>query len=160
MKPVSAVLLTLAGLFALMLCVGSASAGKDANLLRAEAFVDTQCPALDRGIATNLWIAGWRYNVLYGNCAAGDGHDQHVWFFSKGRFIGADTREPDSSKEITGVWRDENTFAFMYVLYRRNDPNCCPTGGGKIVRFRIEDGHVKALDKLPPRQLGTIPVGR
>ena len=58
------------------------------------------------------------------------------------------------------MWRDGNTIAFMYVLYRRADSNCCATGGGKIVRYRIEGTHVKALDPLPPHQLGSISLGR
>jgi hypothetical protein len=143
-----------------LLLASAATASRDPNLLRAAAFIDKQCPAQEREIATNEWTPGWRFNALYGNCRAGDGRDQHTWFFSGGRFIGIDTREPDSSKEIIGLWRDGNTIAFMYVLYRRHDPNCCATGGGKIVRFRIEGNRVRALDQLPPHQLGTIPVGR
>ena len=78
-------------------------------------------------------MSGWRFNALYGNCLAGDGRDQHIWFFDGGHLIGMDTREPDSSKEIIGLWRDEDTIAFMYVLFRSADTNCCPTGGGEIV---------------------------
>jgi len=63
-------------------------------------------------------------------------------------------------RRSSALWRDGNTIAFLYVLYRRDDSNCCATGGGKIVRFRIEGNRVKALDQLPPHQLGTIPVGR
>jgi hypothetical protein len=149
------------GLAASMLLLASAAtASRDPNLVRAEAFIDKQCPAQERAIATDEWTAGWRFNALYGNCRAGDGRDQHIWFFSGGRLIGIDTREPDSSKEIIGLWRDGNTIAFMYVLYRRADSNCCATGGGKIVRFRVEGSHVKALDPLPPHQLGSIPLGR
>jgi hypothetical protein len=40
--------------------------------------------------------------------------------------------------------------ALMYVLYRRNDPNCCPTGGGKIVRFHWTGRRLVALDRIPP----------
>jgi hypothetical protein len=143
-----------------LLLASAATASRDPNLGRAEALIDKQCPAQERAIATNEWMAGWRFNALYGNCRAGDGRDQHIWFFSGGRFIGIDTREPDSSKEIIGLWRDRNTIAFMYVLYRRHDSNCCATGGGKIVRFRVAGNRVMALDQLPPHQLGTIPVGR
>ena len=136
------------------------SAAKDPNLLKAEAFVDKKCPGQQRRISTDLWVTGFRFNALYGNCRFEDGTDQHVWFFAGGQFIGMDTREPDSSKGIIALWRDRDTIAVMYVLYRRNDPNCCATGGGKTVRFRIEGNRVKALDRLPARQLGTISVGR
>jgi hypothetical protein len=132
----------------------------DPNLVKAEALVDRQCPKLERAISADLWLGGTRFNALYGNCSAGDGRDQHVWFFAGSRFVGQDTREPDSSKDIIGVWRDSDTIAFMYVLYRRPDTNCCATGGGKIVRFRLEGDRVKALDRLPPHQLGQVPAGR
>jgi len=105
-------------------------------------------------------MSGWKFNALYGNCLAGDGRDQHIWFFEGSRLIGMDTKEPDSSKEIIGLWCDDETFAFMCVLYRRNDTNCCPTGGGAIVQFRVSGGHVVALDKLPAHQLGSVPLGR
>lgn len=94
-------------------------------------------------------MAGWTFNALYGDCGGGDGHDQHVWFFGGARFVGTDT--PASSAEIIGVWRNEDTIAFLYVLYRRNDALCCPTGGGKIVRFRLTGERVIALDSVPPR---------
>ena len=132
-----------------LLLAAGASAAKDPNLVRAMAFVDRQCPAKERVISTQMWMAGSRFNALYGNCRAGDGTDRHVWFFLSGRYIGSDTSRPFASRGIFGVWRDETVIAFMYVLYRANDPNCCPTGGGKIVRFRLKDDHVLRLDPLP-----------
>jgi len=145
--------------FVALALVSTALAG-DPNLSKAEAFVHKQCPAQYAEIQTDLWTAGERFNALYGNCLAGDGRDQHIWFFSGSRFVGSDTREPDSSKDIVGVWRTGSTIAFLYVLYRRGDSNCCPTGGGKIVRFRFAGDHVKALDPLPPHQLGSVSIGR
>jgi hypothetical protein len=136
------------------------SAAKDPNLTAALAVVRQQCPPQYAEIATDEWLTGQRFNALYGNCLAGDGRDQHTWFFVGRSRIGSDTREPDSSKEIVGLWRDGNTIAFMYVLYRRGDPNCCPTGGGRIVRFRLSGKHVRPLDRLPPHQLGTVALGR
>jgi hypothetical protein len=64
-------------------------------------------------------------------------------------------------KEIIGIWRDDQAMAFMYVLYRSGDPNCCPTGGGKIVRFRWNGKRVVALDRLPPSLSRTgVKLGR
>jgi LppP/LprE lipoprotein len=94
-----------------------------------------------------MWMHGVKFNALYGNCRAEDGRDQHIWFFINGRFVGTDTR--NSSREIFGLWRDDTAMAFMYVLYRARDPNCCPTGGGKIVRFRWTGKRVRALDAIP-----------
>jgi hypothetical protein len=133
----------------LLLLASGASAAKDPNLVSAMAFVDRQCPAKERVISTQMWMAGFRFNALYGNCRAGDGTDRHIWFFLNGRYIGSDTRSRFASRGIFGVWRDETVIAFMYVLYRATDPNCCPTGGGKIVRFRLHDDHVVRLDPLP-----------
>ena len=133
-------------LMALVLA-GAASGGRDRNLANALAFVRARCPPLERAIDTSMWMHGVRFNALYGNCRAEDGTDQHIWFFINGRFVGTDTRNP--SKGIFGLWRDDTTMAFMYVLYRARDPNCCPTGGGKIVRFRWTGKRVRALDAIP-----------
>jgi hypothetical protein len=92
----------------------AASAGKDPALLQAQAFVDKRCPAKEREISTRLWFPGLRFNALYGNCRAGDGRDQHIWFFDGGRFVGTDA--PKSSHWIIGAWRDAKTIAFLYVL--------------------------------------------
>lgn len=132
------------------LVLGSwAAAADDPNLRSALAYVDGQCPKTTRFISTSDWMTGSKFNALYGNCLAGDGINQRIWFFSSGRYLGSDTQEPDSSREIIGLWRTGDTLAFMYVVYRRLDPDCCPTGGGKIVRFRLEGGRVVRLDPLP-----------
>jgi hypothetical protein len=135
----------------------SAARHKDPNLAKAEAFVDKQCPADTRGVSTGLWQHGWKFDVLYGNCRAEDGRDAHAWFFERGRFIGADV--PTGSKshwifgshQIIGLWRDGDTVALLYVLYRPSDPECCATGGGAVVRYRLKAGSVHRLDPLPPR---------
>jgi hypothetical protein len=143
-----------------LLAAAAAPAAKDPNLAKAEAFVDKRCPADERQISAGMWEAGLRFNALYGNCRAGDGRDQHVWFFDRGSFLGTDA--PDPSREIIGLWRDGRTIAFLYVLYRRSDPNCCPTGGGAVVRFRWYGGRrVVRVDPLPPRLFsGGVRVGR
>ena len=38
----------------------------------------------------------------------------------------------------------------MYVLYRQADADCCATGGGAIVRFRLNGKRARRLDPLPP----------
>jgi LppP/LprE lipoprotein len=96
-----------------------------------------------------MWISVFRFNALYGDCGGGDGRDQHVWFFVGKRLVGTDA--PNSSHEVIGLWRDDTTMAFLYVLYRPSDPECCPTGGGTIVRFRWNGKRVVRLDPLPPR---------
>lgn len=127
----------------------AAHAAARTNLARAEAYVDKRCPADTRGVSSSMWIADFSFNALYGNCRAGDGRDQHIWFFARGRFVGLDA--PTSSHDIIGLWRDDTTIVVMYVLYRQSDPECCPTGGGAIVRFRWNGKRVVRLDPLPPR---------
>jgi hypothetical protein len=127
---------------------------RDPNLTKAEAFVNKKCPADERQISTGMWDQGFRFNALYGNCRAADGRDQHIWFFDRGGFLATDG--PNSSHEIIGLWRDGRTMAFLYVLYRQSDPECCPTGGGAIVRFRWYGApRVIHLDALPPRESST-----
>ena len=133
----------------------SAARHKDPNLAKAEAFVAKQCPANTRSISHGMWEPGWRFNVLYGNCRAADGTDQHAWFFERSRFIGIDVpKGSDShfsrSHEIIGLWRNASAIALMYVLYRSSDPECCATGGGAIVRYRLAKGRLHRLDRLPP----------
>jgi hypothetical protein len=134
----------------------SAARHKDPNLAKARTFVDRRCPADTRTISAGLWEPGWRFNVLYGNCRAGDGRDQYAWFFDRGRFVGADVpssnRHPNGSHEIIGLWRNARVIALLYVLYRNSDPECCATGGGAIVRYRLEQGRLRRLDPLPRRR--------
>jgi len=132
------------------------SASNDPALAKAVAYWHAQkcVPAPDE----TMWMRGWRFEVLFGDCGGGDGHDQHVYFFDRGRFIGTDGL--GTSSAIIGMWRDLDTIAFMYVLYRKNDPLCCATGGGAIVRYRFTGTGVKRLDPAPPRQTGNVALGR
>ena len=127
--------------------VSGATASRDRNLDFALRAVRTHCPGPNRQINTSMWIPGVHFNALYGNCRAADGRDQRIWFFAGHRFVGTDSRA--SSRDIVGIWRNDTTIAFMYVLYRASDPNCCPTGGGKLVRFRLSGSGVHVLDPLP-----------
>jgi hypothetical protein len=138
--------------------VGGTSASGDPNLRIAQAFVAHRCAKASGPRDTTMWTPGSRVNALYGDCGGGDGRDQHIWFFVGHRFVGNDT--PASSREIIGIWGDGQTLAFLYVLYRKADAMCCPTGGGKIVRFRWNGHRIVALDRIPPRQLGQVTVGR
>ena len=121
--------------------------------------MNKQCPGSQRHISGDLWEADFAFNALYGNCRANDGTDQHVWFFDHGRFVGRDA--PTPSHDIVGLWRGDKTIAFMYVLYRPSDPNCCATGGGAIVRFRWNGKRAQPLDPVPPQaDTKGVKVGR
>jgi hypothetical protein len=105
-----------------------------------------------------MWERGWTFNALYGDCGGGDGHDQRIWFFNGHRFVGFD--DVRSSAAIIGLWRDDRTLAFLYVLYRPSDALCCATGGGAVVRFRWTGSRVIRLDPLPRRQATSSTPGR
>jgi LppP/LprE lipoprotein len=107
-----------------------------------------------------MWITGqgFHFNALYGDCGGGDGRDQRIWFFHGSRFVGHDDRQ--SSGEIIGSWRDLDTLAFLYVLYRPSDALCCPTGGAVSVRYRWKGKKVVRLDPLPPRTASKNRPGR
>jgi hypothetical protein len=144
---------------AALLVAAAARAAPSSDLSKATAFVKAQCPGSQRHISTQVWEADSAFNALYGNCRAQDGTDQHVWFFDHGGFVGRDAATP--SHTIIGLWRDDTTIAFMYVLYRQSDPNCCATGGGAIVRFRWNGKRVRPLDPVPPEaDTKGVKVGR
>jgi LppP/LprE lipoprotein len=96
------------------------------------------------------WDGTFKLNVLIGRFAqSADGYNQRAFFFYGRRYLGTDAAAPSAA--LQEVWRDDRTIALLYILYRANDPNCCPTGGGKIVRFRWNGTRLVALDRIPPR---------
>jgi hypothetical protein len=156
-----------------MLTPGTGLAGTKTNLQVARAFVlahgcgssdellcgrSEGCASLSTAMSNSMWVESESFNALFGNCRAVDGRHQRVWFFVGRRVVGVDS--PTSSREIVGLWRDSDTIAFLYVLYRRDDSNCCPSGGGAIVRFQWNGRRVVALDPMPPHQDFSIPLGR
>jgi hypothetical protein len=136
-----------------------ASAAGSGSLRTAEAFVAHHC---NKGSVRNhsMWVTDkeFEFNALYGDCGGGDGHDQRIWFFHGSHFVGNDAKK--SSGDVIGSWRDLNTLAFLYVLYRPRDPMCCPTGGAVSVRYRWRNGKVVRLDPLPPRTASKSRPGR
>jgi LppP/LprE lipoprotein len=105
-----------------------------------------------KGYVPNLrtWDPTFKLNVLIGRSAqSGDGYNVRAFFFLGRRYLGTDASAPSAS--LQEMWRDDKTIALLYILYRANDPNCCPTGGGKIVRFRWNGSRLVALDRIPPR---------
>ena len=98
----------------------------------------------------STWDDFFRFNVLIGTYVhSADGYNRRAFFFVDGRFLRTDAATP--SAEVQEVWRDDRTIALLYILHHRNDPLCCPTGGGAIVRFRQEGSRVVPLDRIPPR---------
>jgi hypothetical protein len=136
-----------------------ASAAGSSNLRAAEHYVARHC---HRGSVQShsMWVADkeFKFNALYGDCGGGDGHDQRIWFFRDSHFVGHDDKQ--SSGEIIGSWRNLNTLAFLYVLYRPTDAMCCPSGGAVSVRYRWNGKKIVRLDPLPRRTASRGRPGR
>jgi hypothetical protein len=79
---------------------------------------------------------------------SGDASDSpgQVLFFDRKSPIG--TATPDSRPYITINASGSDTAAVQYQWRQDQDPACCPTGIG-TVRFKIENGKLKALDPIP-----------
>ena len=80
--------------------------------------------------------------------SSGDASDSpgQVLFFDRKSAIGTPTPDPRPYITITAVGND--TAAVQYQWRQAQEPACCPTGIG-TVRFKIEDGKLKALDPIP-----------
>lgn len=151
------VLVLTVALVGLSAAVASAAGTNDLHV--AEHYVAHHC---HRGSVQShsMWITDkqFTFNPIYGDCGGGDGHKQRVWFFLGSHFVGSDTKQ--SSADIIGSWRDLNTLAFLYVLYRTKDAMCCPTGGAVSVRYRWNGKKVVRLDPLPPLNASKSRPGR
>jgi hypothetical protein len=79
---------------------------------------------------------------------SGDASDspQQVLFFDRKSPIGTPTPDPRPYITITAMGSD--TAAVQYQWRQGQEPACCPTGIA-TVRFKIEDGKLKALDPIP-----------
>ena len=79
---------------------------------------------------------------------AGDASDSpgQVLFFDRKTPIGTPT--PDPRPYVTITPTGDDTASVQYQWRQGQDPACCPTGTA-TVRFKIEDGKLKALDPIP-----------
>ena len=67
-------------------------------------------------------------------------------FFDHKSPIGTPTPDPRPYITINAIGND--TAAVQYQWRQGQEPACCPTGVA-TVRFKIEDGKLKALDPIP-----------
>lgn len=79
---------------------------------------------------------------------SGDASDSpgQVLFFDRKTPIGTPTPEPRPYITITPIGND--TATVQYQWRQGQEPACCPTGIGSV-RFKLEDGKLKALDPIP-----------
>jgi hypothetical protein len=80
--------------------------------------------------------------------SSGDASDSpgQVLFFDRKSPIGTATPDPRPYITVTAMGGD--TAAVQYQWRQGQDLACCPTGIA-TVRFKIEDGKLKALDPIP-----------
>jgi hypothetical protein len=102
------------------------------------------------GADPSTWDDFFRFNVLIGTYLwSADGYNQRAFFFRDDEFLGTDAQKP--SAHVQEVWRDDRTIALLYILHRKDEALCCPTGGGAIVRFVWTGSGVDPRDPIPPR---------
>jgi hypothetical protein len=79
---------------------------------------------------------------------SGDASDSpgQVLFFDRKSPIGTPTPDPRPYITVTAMGND--TAAVQYQWRQGQEPACCPTGIA-TVRFKVEDGKLKALDPIP-----------
>lgn len=78
---------------------------------------------------------------------AGGSYQQRAFFFVDGRYIGTDSSEPSGSVKV--VSQGETSVTLSYGLYSSGDSLCCPSSQSSV-RFQLDDGHLQALDPIPP----------
>lgn len=109
-------------------------------LVRRKGYTPVGADAWSNGASLSAFVARPAVSMV-------GGYDARIFFFRAGRYLGVDS--VTSSGEASIIWRDADTVAVMYVLYRRDDPWCCPTGGGAIVRFHWNGARLVPLDRIP-----------
>lgn len=82
----------------------------------------------------------------------GGEHQQRAFFFVDERYIGTDSSQPSASLKVLS--QGETSVTLAYGMYRAGDSLCCPSGGQRTVRFQLNDGHLQALDAIPPAHSG------
>ncbi len=82
---------------------------------------------------------------------------QKAFFFLGGDYLGTDTLSESAGIKYAG--QEDTTVSLTYSLYRPDDPNCCPTGGEKTVRFHWSGKRLVPLDQIPSDSLGA-PLSR
>jgi hypothetical protein len=80
--------------------------------------------------------------------SSGDASDSpgQVLFFDRKSPIGTPT--PDPRPYITVMATGNDSAIVQYQWRQGQGPACCPSGVGNV-RFKIEDGKLKALDPIP-----------
>lgn len=96
------------------------------------------------------YFPDWHLWALVGVAAdSADGMNQRTFFFWDDEYLGTDTWEPSAGIAIASQADEGMTIALEYVLYRPEDPICCPTGGTTRVRYHWTGEKLVPLDPIP-----------
>jgi hypothetical protein len=102
---------------------------------------------------TSTYDPAYRLRVLIGTKNLPTSAPQRAFFFVGDDYLGTDTSEDSAHIEYAG--QDDTQVSLSYQLFRRNDPNCCPTGGEATVRYQLAaDGEtLTPLDPIPSESI-------
>jgi hypothetical protein len=99
-------------------------------------------------LSTATYDSGETLRVLVGARTGSAGaHTQQAFFFDEARYLGTDASAPSGEIAVTG--HGDTTVTLRYGIYRRADPDCCPTGTPRAVDFTLDGGHLVAVDAIP-----------
>lgn len=71
---------------------------------------------------------------------AGDGAVQNVFFWEGDRFVGV-AHDPNFRSAVIAS-QDGHTVRVRRYLYRKSDPNCCPSAGTRTYTYTWSGGHL------------------
>lgn len=86
------------------------------------------------------WDDAETLHAVYGNSGASH---HPVLFFANGQFLGShyDVLAGDGQLERFPS-RTSTSMKFSFRFYRRDDPNCCPTGPYAVIQFIFKNGRL------------------
>src|SRR5436190_5797686 len=101
---------------------------------------------------TGTYDSAQRLSVLIGVLkGSADSTAQKAFFFADGRLIGTDTADVSANVQVATQSADE--IGLRYALYKRRDPQCCPTDGAVIVDYNWDGSSLKPLQAIPPSSI-------
>jgi hypothetical protein len=97
---------------------------------------------------TNTYDPSYTVRVLIGiRKGSATAYAQKAFFFLGSRYLGTDTKNESAGIDYAG--QEDLTVSLTYALYRPEDPNCCPAGGEKTVRYHWNGARLIPLDGIP-----------
>jgi hypothetical protein len=99
-------------------------------------------------LSTGTYDGNQTLRVLVGaRTGSADARTQQAFFFDGSRYLGTDAAATSGRIAVTGHGDTEVTL--RYGIYRPGDPDCCPSGTPRTVRFALDSGRLVPLDPIP-----------